>query len=76
MAAYLRLRDLIPLKNKIVLDVTKYSSSLILIMSQKTNYTDFNEELDGSLFREYYDEIFKKIPLILLTIVYVLNFSI
>lgn len=65
MAAYLRLRDLIPLKNKIVLDVTKYSSSLILIMSQKTNYTDFNEELDGSLFREYYDEIFKKIPLIL-----------
>ena len=32
-------------------------------MSQNTNYTDLNEDLDGDLFKEYYDELFRQIPL-------------
>lgn len=32
-------------------------------MSQETNCTNLNEELDDRLFTQYYDEIFRQFPL-------------
>jgi hypothetical protein len=36
-------------------------------MSQSTNFSEFNEELDERLFQQYYDEIFREFPLPIVT---------